>query len=139
MPSGAIVGINGYRLTGDTARLADLHHQRGYFHGRWTHGQARIGKRTESVGGHAGDFHYAVIEHNDVPVRQQTVRGSEGIFTAPTTMGGAGPAGRVAGMLGVIWLHGALHIEGQLGIHVDGTSIGLPIRQYSRLAAAPTG
>lgn len=130
LPSGAIVGINDYRLTGDTAGLADLHHQRGYLHGRWTHGQARIGTRTQAVGGHAGDFHYAVVEHSGVPMHQQTVRGSAGVFTTPTVLGGGGPAGSASGALDMVWLNGALHIEGQLVIHADGGGVGLPIRQY---------
>ncbi|MCO5399424.1 hypothetical protein [Ralstonia soli] len=129
LPSGAVVGINDYRLAGDTAGLADLHLQRGYLHGRWTHGQVRIGVRPAAVGGHAGDFHYAVVEHWNVPVHQQTVRGSEGVFTTPTVMGGAGLSATVVGKLDMVWCNGVLCIAGKLDLCVGGAAASLLIRQ----------
>jgi len=130
LPSGAIVGINDYRLTGDTAWLADLHHQRGYLHGRWTQGQARIGSRTQAVGGGAGDFHYAVIEQADAPLRQQTALGCRGVFTTPTMVGGSGPAGRVDGTLDMVWQDGTLRLIGNLEIQANGERASLPIRNF---------
>jgi len=130
LPSGAIVGINDYRLIGETAELADLHHHCGYMHGRWTRGRVRIGAKTANVGGDAGDFHYVVIDQADLAVRQQTVLGCRGVFTTPTVVGGSGPAGRVEGTLDMIWQNGTLRLIGNLEIDANGARASLPIRQF---------
>jgi len=130
LPSGAIVGINDYRLIGDTAELADLHHHRGYMHGRWTRGTVRFGAQTLAVGGNAGDYHYAVIDQADLTLRQQTVLGCRGVFTMPTVVGGCGPVGRVSGTLDMIWKDGTLRLIGNLEVLANGNRVNLPIRHY---------
>ncbi|CAJ0815752.1 hypothetical protein [Ralstonia flaminis] len=129
-PSGAIVGINGYRLMGDTAELADLYAHRGYTHGRWTRGKVRVGALTKDVGGDAGDYHYAVIDQADLTLRQQTVRGCRGVFTTPTVVGGSGPVGCVSGTLDMVWQDGTLRLLGSLEVQADGQRATLLIRHY---------
>ncbi len=130
LPSGAIVGINDYRLIGETAELADLHQQRGYLHGRWTCGQAHLGVRTGPVGGDAGDCHYAVIEQSDTPLRRQSVRGCRGVFTTPTVLSGNGLAGLADGALDMVWQRGALRLEGFVEVRANGQRGRLPIRHH---------
>lgn len=130
------MGINDYRLTGDTAELADLHQQHGYLHGRWTGGVARIGAHATPIGGNAGDCHYAIVEPANVPLRRQTVRGCRGLFTTPTLVGGHGPVGQVDGVLDILWRNGVLCLEGHLNIRVDTTLASLPIRQYQAVIGA---
>ncbi|WP_157003144.1 hypothetical protein [Ralstonia sp. A12] len=130
LPSGAIVGINDYRLIGDTAELADLYHHRGYMHGRWARGMARIGSQTKQVGDDAGDYHYAVIDQADLTLRQQTVLGCRGVFTVPTVVAGRGPVGCVRGTLDMIWKDGTLRLIGSLEVLANGSRVNLPIRHY---------
>jgi len=130
LPSGAIVGINDYRLTGETAELADVHRQRGYLHGRWMRGLMRIGRCTTALGGDAGACHYAIVEQADTPLQQQTALGCRGVFTTPTVVGGSGPAGRVDGTLDMIWQDGTLRLIGNLVIQANGECANLPIRNY---------
>lgn len=130
LPSGAIVGINDIRLTGDTAGLADHHHHSGYMHGRWTRGLARIGAQTLAIGGEAGDIHYAVIEQADARLQQQTALGCRGVFTTPTRVGGSGPTGRVDGTLDMVWQDGTLRLIGNLEIQANDEHANLPIRNF---------
>ena len=130
LPSGAIVGINDYQLIGDTAELADLHHHRGYMHGRWTRGTVRMGAQTLAVGGGAGDYHYAVIDQADLTLRQQTMLGCRGLFTTPTVVGGCGPVGSVSGTLDMVWQDGTLRLIGRLEVQANGQCATLLIRHY---------
>ncbi|WP_124380622.1 hypothetical protein [Ralstonia sp. SET104] len=133
LPSGAIVGINDYRLIGETAELADFHRRQGYLHGRWAHGLVSLGggsAATLAVGGEAGDSHYAVIEQAETPLQQQTALGCHGVFTTPTMVGASGPAGRVNGTLDMVWHDGTLRLIGNLEIEANGERASLPVRNY---------
>jgi hypothetical protein len=133
VPSGAIVGINDYRLIGETAELADFHCRQGYLHGRWVRGLASLGggsAATLAVGGAAGDSHYAVIQQAETPLQQQTALGCHGVFTTPTMVGGSGPAGRVNGTLDMVWHDGTLRLIGNLEIEANGERASLPVRNY---------
>lgn len=130
LPTGAIVGINDYRLIGETAELADFHRRRGYLHGRWVHGLVRVGQQTIAVGNDDGDSHYAVIEQVDTPLQQQTALGCRGVFTMPTVVGGSGPRGHVDGTLDMIWQDGTLRLIGSLQIEANGERATLPIRNF---------
>ena len=130
LPSGAIVSINDYQLVGETAELADVFHLGGYMHGRWTHGQARLGRYIRHIGGDAGECHYAVVEHSAALLRRHTALGCQGIFTSPTVAGGRGPIGQAHGSLDMVWQDGTLRLVGSVEVRVNGAQAALPIRHY---------
>ncbi len=130
LPSGAITGINDYQLIGETAELADVLHLSGYMHGRWTHGQARLGRHVRQIGGDAGECHYAVVEHSTALLRRHTALGCPGIFTSPTVAGSSGSIGQAQGTLDMVWQNGVLRLIGSVEVRANGAQAVLPIRHY---------
>lgn len=130
LPSGAIVGINDYQLIGAAAELADVLHLRGYMHGRWTHGQARLGGHVRHIAGDAGECHYAVVEQSTALLRRHTALGCLGTFTSPTVAAGSGPVGQAQGTLDMVWQNGVLRLIGSVEVRANGAQATLLIRHY---------